>query len=299
MLTDQDQRVAGFALGALEQLAPRGDTALLALARTALQSPDVVVRSTAIGIIGRERSPAAIPQLVAAFRRGQTDGLGDARLSALRALADIADSVPGERTGVEQALFAATPRSADYIVRRLAVERFGEAVVRRTWGPALPVETGRTSQDYRDIARRYIQGAQPAGNVNIELEHGTVVILLYDFDAPLTVDNFLRLAARRFFDNGRWHRVVPNFVVQDGDPRGDGNGGPTTTIRDEINRRRYDAGTVGMALSGPDTGGSQFFITHSPQPHLDGGYTVFGQLVSGWDVLNQVVQGDRIRRIFR
>jgi cyclophilin family peptidyl-prolyl cis-trans isomerase len=113
------------------------------------------------------------------------------------------------------------------------------------------------------------------------------------------VDNFLHLVDRRYFDNGRWHRVVPNFVIQDGDPRGDGSGGPGTTIRDEINRRRYDAGTVGMALSGPDTGGSQFFITHSPQPHLDGGYTVFGRLVSGWDVLGLVVQGDRIRRIFR
>jgi cyclophilin family peptidyl-prolyl cis-trans isomerase/HEAT repeat protein len=299
MLTDADQRVAGFALGALEQMVPRGDTELLALARAALASPDVVVRATAIGVLGREKNPAMIRDLVAAFRKGESDGLGDARLAAVRALADIADSAPGERPGIEQALLASLPRPEDYIVRRLAVERFGEPAVRRTWGPALPVETGRTPQDYREIARRYVLAAAPAGTVSIELERGTVVILLYGFDAPLTVDNFLRLAGRRFFDNGHWHRVVPNFVVQDGDPRGDGNGGPTTVIRDEINRRRYDAGTVGMALSGPDTGGSQFFITHSPQPHLDGGYTVFGQVVSGWDVLNQVVQGDRIRRIYR
>jgi cyclophilin family peptidyl-prolyl cis-trans isomerase/HEAT repeat protein len=299
MLTDQDQRVVGFALGALEQMVPKGDTALLAQARAALSSPDVVVRSTAVGILARELDPAMIRDFVAAFRKGESDGLGDARLAAVRALADIADSVPAQRPTIEQALIGGFPRPSDYIVRRLAVERFGEAAVRRSWGPALPVETGRTPQDYREIARRYIIAAAPAGNVNIELERGTVVIQLYDFDAPLTVDNFLRLADRRFFDNGRWHRVVPNFVVQDGDPRGDGNGGPTTTIRDEINRHRYDAGTVGMALSGPDTGGSQFFITHSPQPHLDGGYTVFGQVVSGWDALNQVVQGDRIRRIFR
>ena len=299
MLSDQDQRVVGVALGALEQMVPRGDTALLALARAALASPDVVVRATATSVLGRERNPAAIRDLLAAFRRGGSDGLGDARLAAVRALADIADSVPDERAGIEQALLMGFPRPADYIVRRLAVERFGEAAVRRSWGPALPVETGRTAQDYNQIARRYLLAAAPAGSVSLELERGTVVILLYDFDAPLTVDNFVRLADRRFFDNGRWHRVVPNFVVQDGDPRGDGNGGPTTVIRDEINRHRYDAGTVGMALSGPDTGGSQFFITHSPQPHLDGGYTVFGQVVSGWDVLNQVVQGDRIRRIYR
>src|SRR2546430_11021500 len=97
----------------------------------------------------------------------------------------------------------------------------------------------------------------------------------------------------------RSHRVVPNFVVQDGDPRGDGWGGPGFVLRDEMNPVRYDVGTMGMALSGPDTGGSQFFITHSPQPHLDGGYTVFGRLVSGFTVLSAIAQGDRIRSIHR
>jgi cyclophilin family peptidyl-prolyl cis-trans isomerase len=92
---------------------------------------------------------------------------------------------------------------------------------------------------------------------------------------------------------------VPNFVIQDGDPRGDGNGGPGTVIRDELNRQRYVRGTVGMALSGPDTGGSQFFLVHSPQPHLDGRYTVFGRLAAGFQVLDLIVQGDRILRITR
>ena len=90
----------------------------------------------------------------------------------------------------------------------------------------------------------------------------------------------LQLADRHFFDGGTWHRVVPNFVIQDGDPRGDGWGGPGFALRDENNRRRYGRGTVGMALSGPDTGGSQFFITHSPQPHLDGTYPVIGEVVA-------------------
>ena len=203
------------------------------------------------------------------------------------------------RAQIEEQLLGGFPRSTDYLVRRLAAERFGEATMRRTWGTALPVEAARTQEEYRDLARRYILGAQPPGPVTIELDRGSIVLSLFAFDAPLTVDNFLRLVDRRFFDNGRWHRVVPNFVVQDGDPRGDGSGGPGPAIRDEINRRRYQAGTLGMALSGPDTGGSQFFITHSAQPHLDGGYTVFGQVVSGWDVLTQIVQGDHIRRIFR
>jgi cyclophilin family peptidyl-prolyl cis-trans isomerase len=90
---------------------------------------------------------------------------------------------------------------------------------------------------------------------------------------------------------------VPDFVVQGGDPRGDGFGGPGYTIRDEINRLRYGRGTVGMALAGPDTGGSQFFITLSPQPHLDGGYTVFGEVESGLDVLDKIEAGDRIEKV--
>ena len=116
-------------------------------------------------------------------------------------------------------------------------------------------------------------------------------------DAPLTVYNIVSLVQHGYFDGQRFHRVVPNFVVQGGDPRGDGNGGPGFAIRDELNRRRYGRGTLGMALSGANTGGSQFFVTHSPQPHLDGGYTVFGQLVDGGDVLDRIIQGDRIVRV--
>jgi cyclophilin family peptidyl-prolyl cis-trans isomerase len=131
----------------------------------------------------------------------------------------------------------------------------------------------------------------------IETERGVLELALFAADAPLTVYNFTSLARRGYFDGQRFHRVVPNFVVQGGDPRGDGNGGPGESIRDELNRRRYLRGTMGMALSGPNTGGSQFFVTHSPQPHLDGGYTVFGQLLGGGDVLDRIVQGDRIVQI--
>jgi len=116
----------------------------------------------------------------------------------------------------------------------------------------------------------------------------------------MTVANFLRLLDRRFFDGNRWHRVVPNFVVQDGDPRGDGFGGPGGAIRDEINRARYGGEPMlGMALSGPDTGSSQWFITLSPQPHLDGTYTVFGLVVGDLGPLSRITQGDVIRTIRR
>jgi cyclophilin family peptidyl-prolyl cis-trans isomerase len=131
----------------------------------------------------------------------------------------------------------------------------------------------------------------------IETARGTIEIELAVLDAPQTVQNFVTLARKGYFNGLQIHRVVPNFVVQDGDPRGDGSGGPGYSIRDELNDRPYLRGTVGMALSGPDTGGSQFFITHSPQPHLDAKYTVFGQVVQGMEIVDALQQLDVIQRI--
>jgi len=105
------------------------------------------------------------------------------------------------------------------------------------------------------------------------------------------------LAQRGYFDGLSFHRVVPNFVIQDGDPTGTGSGGPGYSIRCEYNRLRYDAGAVGMALSGKDTGGSQWFITHSPQPHLNGRYTIFAHVARGMDVVSAIVQGDRVLKV--
>jgi cyclophilin family peptidyl-prolyl cis-trans isomerase len=110
---------------------------------------------------------------------------------------------------------------------------------------------------------------------------------------------FLGLVYRYFFDGLRWHRVVPNFVVQDGDPRDDGWGGPGFLLRDEVNPIRYRTGSMGMALSGPDTGGSQYFITDGDEPHLDGIYTVFGHVITNTRLLGAIAQGDRIRSIHR
>jgi cyclophilin family peptidyl-prolyl cis-trans isomerase len=134
--------------------------------------------------------------------------------------------------------------------------------------------------------------------VYLDTDRGTIQIELAVLDAPLTVENFVTLARKGFFDGVSVHRVVPDFVVQLGDPRGDGEGGPGYTIRDEINERAFLRGTVGMALDEwPDTGGSQFFITHSPQPHLDAKYTAFGRVVSGMDVVDRIQQGDVVRRV--
>ena len=131
----------------------------------------------------------------------------------------------------------------------------------------------------------------------IETASGTIEFELAVLDAPQTARNFMALARKGFFNGLQIHRVVPNFVVQDGDPRGDGEGGPGYTIRDELNERPYLRGTVGMALDWRDTGGSQFFITHSPQPHLDARYTVFGHVVNGMEVVDRIQQGDVIQRV--
>jgi cyclophilin family peptidyl-prolyl cis-trans isomerase len=131
----------------------------------------------------------------------------------------------------------------------------------------------------------------------IETDKGTIEVELSVLDAPLTVENFMTLARKGYFNGLTIHRVVPDFVVQDGDPRGDGEGGPGYTIRDELNERPYLRGTVGMALAGKDTGGSQFFITHSPQPHLDARYTAFGHVVNGMDVVDRLTVGDIVRGV--
>ena len=155
------------------------------------------------------------------------------------------------------------------------------------------VKTGNNAADYdRAIAR-----VGTTVNAVVTTTKGAFTIQLLPDEAPLTVDNFIRLAERNYFRGITVHRVVPNFVIQDGDPRGDGNGGPGYQIRCEINQRPYGRGAVGMALSGKDTGGSQWFVTHAPQPHLDGGYTVFGKVVSGMDVVDSIARGDVIQSI--
>jgi peptidyl-prolyl cis-trans isomerase B (cyclophilin B) len=131
----------------------------------------------------------------------------------------------------------------------------------------------------------------------LETSRGSIVIELLYVDAPMTVNNFISLAEEGFYDNRIFHRVVPNFVIQDGCPRGDGWGGPGYTIRCEYNRRRYTTGMVGMAHAGENTGGSQYFITLSPQPHLDARYTIFGRVISGMETAQQIVRGDSITTV--
>ena len=130
----------------------------------------------------------------------------------------------------------------------------------------------------------------------METEKGTITLELFDKDAPATVQNFIDLSQAGFYDGLKFHRVIDNFMIQGGCPKGNGTGGPGYTIKCEINENKHLAGSLSMAHRGPDTGGSQFFICHGPQPHLDGVHTVFGQ-TNDMDVVNAIRQGDKILAI--
>jgi len=147
--------------------------------------------------------------------------------------------------------------------------------------------------------------APPAMNIDnskqyiatIKTEKGDLVLELLASDAPMTVNNFVFLAREGFYDGLTFHRVIPGFMAQGGCPIGDGRGGPGYRFDDEITEHTHVTGALSMANSGPDTNGSQFFITYAPQPHLDGKHTVFGQLTQGMSVLEKLENGDVMIRI--
>jgi peptidyl-prolyl cis-trans isomerase B (cyclophilin B) len=133
----------------------------------------------------------------------------------------------------------------------------------------------------------------------ITLDNGQEIRLeFYPADAPRTVENFVTLARKGFYNNLSFHRVVPDFVVQGGCPKGNGTGGPGYTIPAEFNTQRHVRGTVAMARSQhPDSAGSQFYICYGPTPHLDGNYTVFGKVTSGMEHVDRIKQGDRMKSV--
>ena len=135
--------------------------------------------------------------------------------------------------------------------------------------------------------------------ITIESSRGIIELELYPEHAPKTVNNFVFLAQEGFYDNVTFHRVITDFVIQGGDPTGTGRGGPGYSFEDEVegNPLKHERGVISMANAGPNTNGSQFFITHAPQPHLDGKHTVFGKVVKGIEVVDAIQQGDTMTRV--
>ncbi len=135
-------------------------------------------------------------------------------------------------------------------------------------------------------------------SATVETTRGTISCDLFSSEAPNTVNNFVFLARDGFYNGTKFHRVIPNFMVQGGDPTATGTGGPGYKFADEVGPgrvpHRHAKGSLSMANAGPNTNGSQFFITHAPQPHLDGKHTVFGQVTEGQDIVDAIKQGDEI-----
>jgi cyclophilin family peptidyl-prolyl cis-trans isomerase/HEAT repeat protein len=256
--------------------------------RKQLKESDVIIRATAAELLGELPPDSTNTEALSeALKTALSDKiLNDASLATIDALAKQ------KNTNANIAIKAALA-SSDQLIRRKAVDSLkANGAGDFSAGVGL-VQTRNANADY---ARALARIGKPVQAV-ISTTKGEFTIELLSEAATLTVDNFIQLAKKKYFNGITVHRVVPNFVMQDGDPRGDGNGGPGYQIRCEINEVPYERGAVGMALSGKDTGGSQWFVTHSPQPHLDGGYTVFGNIIRGMDVVDNIVRGDVIRSI--
>jgi cyclophilin family peptidyl-prolyl cis-trans isomerase len=159
-------------------------------------------------------------------------------------------------------------------------------------------ESKITAPKYRtDFDWNFMDNLGSKKIATIKTSQGDIKIELHPNIAPFTVQNFVKLSERGYYNNTVFHRVVPNFVIQGGDPTGTGYGGPGYSIRSEFSPLSFDAYTVGMASSGKDTEGSQFFITHSPQPHLDGRYTLFAKVIDGFDAVDKIQIGDMIESV--
>jgi len=254
---------------------------------------------------GASRDSTLVPALTALLRHNPDPREVDVPLGVLGALtamgkaAAAGPGVPDFRVALDSVL--ADP---DARVRAAAdaayAAVFGDtaAAAARRAHPA-PAWKAAALAPYRQALAAY-DSTGAVGSVRgatLVTARGTIEWFFMPREAPETVRNFVTLAERGYFDGQRLHRVVPYFVIQDGDPTATGAGGPGYAIRCEYNRLRYDTGAVGMALSGKDTGGSQWFVTHGPQPHLDGRYTIFAHVVRGQDVVDALRRGDRIEQV--
>ncbi len=286
LAADPDARVRNAVLSSLRTA--EAVAANRPLVDAALSDSDAGVRAAAIEALSRTGDPGVLQVLADAAAKSASSPNPDVPV-AIIAAAEKFRSDSNARAIVES-LYRHPSPLVGRLARRSLQHSFRADPVAF---PAPEYKPGRGSGDYLSL----VAEAKKPWEATVETARGSFRIRLAGASAPMTVMNFVSLARRRFFDGVPIHRVVPNFVIQDGDPTGTGNGGPGYEIRDELNPIEYGEGTVGMALSGPDTGGSQWFVTHAPQPHLDGIYTVFGQVVAGGDVVERIEQGDRITRV--
>jgi cyclophilin family peptidyl-prolyl cis-trans isomerase/HEAT repeat protein len=302
-----EERAAAFSgLSAAKATTARGEihsgirdgSWLVAAAATdaAGASGDSTLTDDIVWVARHNPDPRETDVLLSAY--GALEALGRGAVSAR-----VAAAMPGAADSVHAVLAtglsSADPRQRDAAGKAFAAVFGADAATKARAEYPPPAWHEAPLADYRALlADEDSTGA--LGRVTgatIETKGGKIELALDPREAPLTVRNFVTLAEKHYYDDVHWHRIVPYFVIQDGDPTGTGSGGPGYTFRCEYNELRYDTGALGMALSGKDTGGSQYFFTLSPQPHLDGRYTIFGHVVKGQDVVERTRRGDRITHI--
>ena len=273
-----------------------------------LQSPDATVQLAAVNLLAASHHPEAAED-VRGYVSSKDAVLSAAAAEALGTLGDVAsgpavlqraqaaEGEPEQADSWADALVALKPDGTQALLHRwlgathphlrhAAEKALTHLEGKPVWGPGTGPEAAPGYPSAPDVGRDVAWRLPTA--------RGVVVIRPAVDAAPETVAQLTRLARAGFFQGLTFHRVVPDFVVQGGDPRGDGEGGPGFTLPCEVSPLRYRRGTVGMALSGKDTGGSQIFIALSPQPHLEGRYTIVGEVVSGMDALDAVLEGDSL-----
>jgi HEAT repeat protein/cyclophilin family peptidyl-prolyl cis-trans isomerase len=291
LISDSDSAVRLAALDSLSKFMPSAAELFIPL----LESKDFAIRATAADALGKTKDPKYLSLLIKAYDSSHDPAEIEGRTAVLDALPDFHSS---ETLKIfEDALF-----DPEVTIRRHAIDG-----LKKMMGAAPFFFQGKT-KDLEEFL--FLKGNVSAKRMNeyppdfgapakpvevmMKLEKGMITIRLLNNDAPLHTENFLKLVQRHFYDGLRIHRVVPNFVIQGGDPRGDGWGGAGEVVHDQVNTLIYKRGMVGMPIAGKDTGGSQFFITESRQPHLDGNYTIFGEVISGMEVVDQTEIGDKI-----
>jgi cyclophilin family peptidyl-prolyl cis-trans isomerase len=252
--------------------------------RKLLKNPDGTVRTMAVGVVAEQGWKDEAAHVIEAARTATGPEAVDVRMEAANALAKLEvadawlkDAAIDPEFGVRQAA-------------RAALEKLGKP---------LPPNKPRAGLRLHDQDAPSIVAAAQAlrgARVDLKTNRGTMTLILLPDEAPAHCVNFATLVTKGFYDNRSWHRVVADFVIQGGCPRGDGWGGPGYFLPDEIGTRPYVRGTVGMPKSGDDTGGCQIFITHLPTPHLDGRYTVYAQVIEGLAVIDKIRVGDRIEK---
>ncbi|MGH8004940.1 MAG: peptidylprolyl isomerase, partial [Limisphaerales bacterium] len=287
LLNDPDYRVRYAALGGMAEYK---DKDLRSYLRAGVASNDFAMVATACEITATRKDSSLLSDIIEVYRKNVNEKETDFKLSWLEAAKALVDSgVVAKNDARVDSLLTMAISDPDRLIRKKGIE-LGKSVG-KDYSNRLGIFQPQIQED---SILDYVHRLQDYHVfITLATDQGDVTIELLGEQAPRTAANFWRLCAKGYFSGRAFHRVVPNFVVQDGCNRGDGWGGPGYTIRCEYNDLTYERGTVGMALSGKDTGGSQFFFCHAPQPHLDGRYTIFGRVTKGMEVVDQIQVGDR------